>query len=211
MPVLQLDKILPNEPSDHEPSDQILIIRSIEGQRSAFTMLMHRHRNWLHRFISRYVWNAEDAFDVLQEALAGAWLSLPNYDQTRPFNIWLRSIALNKCRDHARKNILLHAIFLPDIESVPIDDVIDPALTPEMSVEFKQAAKMLYKAIADLPRTLKEPLILTTLEGLSRKESADLLMINVKTVENRIYRAKQKLAQKLDPSQLRILLDRDLI
>jgi RNA polymerase sigma-70 factor (ECF subfamily) len=189
-----------------EPTDQALIARSRSGDKRAFDALVHRHHGWLHRFISRYVWNTDDAFDVLQEALAGAWLSLPRYDQAQSFNTWLRSIALNKCRDRARRNIVRRAFFAPASESRRIDDASDTALTPDMSLEFKQAADSLNKAIASLPRSLKEPLILTALEGLSQKETAELLHISIKAVETRVHRAKQKLAKQLDQSQMHVLL-----
>jgi DNA-directed RNA polymerase specialized sigma24 family protein len=53
-----------------------------------------------------------------------------------------------------------------------------------------------------LPRQLKEPLVLTMLEGLSHKEAGALLAINAKAVETRVYRAKRQLAALLDPEDL---------
>jgi RNA polymerase sigma-70 factor (ECF subfamily) len=48
-------------------------------------------------------------------------------------------------------------------------------------------------ALATLPRQLKEPLLLTALEGLSHREAGELLGINAKAVEMRVYRAREKL------------------
>ena len=52
----------------------------------------------------------------------------------------------------------------------------------------------IWQAIAELPRSLKEPLILRTIEGLSQSEAAAVLRISEKAVETRVYRARRKLA-----------------
>ena len=61
----------------------------------------------------------------------------------------------------------------------------------------EQSMRRLDQAIARLPRRLKEPLILTTLQGLSHKEAAAILGINAKAVEMRVYRARWRLAADL--------------
>ena len=53
---------------------------------------------------------------------------------------------------------------------------------------------MLWRAIAALPASLKEPLVLRTIEGLSQAETAEVLGISEKAVETRLYRARSKLA-----------------
>src|SRR5258707_6957326 len=65
---------------------------------------MRRHRGWLYQFIRRYVADRDDAYDVLQESFVTTWGALSRYDPERPFEAWLRRIALNKCRDRARRN-----------------------------------------------------------------------------------------------------------
>jgi RNA polymerase sigma-70 factor (ECF subfamily) len=63
---------------------------------------MRRHKGWLYQFIRRYVADRDDAYDVLQESFVSAWSALSRFDPERPFEAWLRRIALNKCRDRAR-------------------------------------------------------------------------------------------------------------
>jgi RNA polymerase sigma-70 factor (ECF subfamily) len=65
-----------------------------------------------------------------------------------------------------------------------------------------QARGRLDAAIASLPRQLKEPLVLTMLEDMSHKEAGELLGINAKAVETRVYRAKRRLAAMLDRGDL---------
>src|SRR4029453_10808061 len=99
-------------------TDAALARQALDGSDSAFTRLAGRHKQWLYRFIRRYVGADSDAFDLLQDSLIAAWSSLDRYDPARPFHAWLRQIALNKCRDRGRREKVRSIIrrFSPDLE-----------------------------------------------------------------------------------------------
>jgi RNA polymerase sigma-70 factor (ECF subfamily) len=185
-----------------EPSDQDLTARAVKGDQAAFATLMQRHKGWLFRFVRRYVGEAEEAYDVVQESFASAWIALSRYDPHRPFDVWLRRIALNKCRDRARKAAVRRVLFgvAGAPESRP--ESPDPAVGPDAAAASRRALARLEAAIATLPRGLKEPLVLTALEGLSHKEAGDVLGMNAKAVETRVYRARKQLAQLLEREDL---------
>ena len=77
--------------------------QAAQGDRAAFSRLMIATKGDLHRFITRYVGDPDEALDLTQETYAAAWLSIRRYDPGRPFSAWLRTIALNKCRDWSRR------------------------------------------------------------------------------------------------------------
>lgn len=175
-------------------SDQALAARAIKGEQAAFSVLMQRHKGWVYRFVRRYVLDAEEAYDVVQESFAAAWAGLARYDPERPFEVWLRRISLNKCRDRGRKAAVRRVLF--GIAGAPESrpEVVDPAVGPDEAAASRAALARLEAAIASLPRGLKEPLVLTALEGLSHKEAGELLGLNAKAVETRVYRARKQLA-----------------
>jgi RNA polymerase sigma-70 factor (ECF subfamily) len=185
-----------------EPSDQDLTARAVEGDQAAFAALMQRHKNWLYRFVRRYVGEAEEAYDVVQESFASAWIALSRYDSARPFAAWLRRIALNKCRDRARKAAVRRVLFGFAATPENRPEVADPAPGADQAAASRRALERLEAAIAALPRALKEPLVLTALEGLSHKEAGDLLGLNAKAVETRVYRARKQLALALEREDL---------
>ena len=43
--------------------------------------------------------------------MASAWAALSRYDPERPLEIWLKRIALNKCRDRGRKDTVRRRVF----------------------------------------------------------------------------------------------------
>lgn len=189
---------------EDDPSDASLAIAARAGDQAAFGAIMRRHKGWLYQFIRRYVADRDDAYDVLQESFVSAWGALSRFDPERPFEAWLRRIALNKCRDRARRNAVRRAALA--ILGIAAN-AGEPAAAPADSAhQVDHALKRLETAIAKLPRPLKEALVLTALEGLSHKEAGETLGINSKAVETRVYRAKRRLAQMLDPGDLADLI-----
>ncbi|WP_377369138.1 RNA polymerase sigma factor [Phenylobacterium ferrooxidans] len=66
-----------------------------------------------------------------------------------------------------------------------------------------QRRASIQKAIDLLRAKLKEPLLLTYFDELSQQEAADLLGVTVKTIEARVYRARQRLAELIDCAAIR--------
>lgn len=175
--------------------DAGLIARALTGNDAAFAALMARHKGWVFRFIRSYVGGAgDDAWDVLQDTFFAAWLALARFDTALSFEAWLRRIALNKCRDRARRNVVRRFLVgMPAGEDEEPLDAPDTAPGIEQQLQSQQDLQRLQQQLAQLPRSLKEPLLLTTLEGLSHREAGALLGINAKAVEMRVYRARERL------------------
>lgn len=175
--------------------DAALAAAVIAGDSRAFTELMRRHKEALYRFIRRYVGDADEAYDLLQDTFLAAWSALPGFDSARPMRAWLRRIALNKCRDWSRRRSVRRFFFA----AAPIDNNAHRVAIPASETEPEQERRLadLDRQIANLPAGLKEPLLLTQFEGLSHKEAAQILNISPKAVEMRIYRARAQLASGL--------------
>ena len=182
-----------------DPSDAELTRRSLAGERSAFSLLMARHKARIHSYVRRYVRNVDDAGDVLQETFVSAWRALSSYDAERPFDVWLRRIALNKCRDYGRRASVRSVISsLFDGSGPEIQAVHDPGPSGEASLIAREGVLALETALAALPRGLRDPLVLTALEGLSQAEAGAVLGLSAKAVEVRVYRARNKLAAMIE-------------
>jgi RNA polymerase sigma-70 factor (ECF subfamily) len=153
-------------------------------------VLIARYKAPLYRFIRRYAGNRDDAYDILQDTFIASWLALGRYDAGRSFATWLRSIALNKCRDHGRRIAVrkrIHKLFA-NLASI---------LSPETGRMFlgPDRFERLDEAIAALPAFYKEPLLLTLVNGLTQQEAAEQLHTTPKAVEMRISRARKRLTE----------------
>jgi RNA polymerase sigma factor (sigma-70 family) len=179
--------------------DKELVARALRGDERAFTWLMRRHKEAVYRFLRRYTGASDEAFDLLQETFAAAWSALRRYDAERPLAAWLRSIALNKCRDWSRRRAVRRWLTRSD----PLDGPAGAALADdqpdaEARLSERQRLAQLDAAIAGLPAGLKEPLILTQLEGLSHEEAGRALGLSAKAIEVRVYRARRALGGVLE-------------
>jgi glutamate-1-semialdehyde 2,1-aminomutase len=131
-------------------------------------------------------------------AFGGRAELIDRYDPARPFPAWLRAIALNKCRDRGRR-LLVRRLVMGErsIDAPGSPDYADAGPGPETTMLEAQEAGRLEAAIASLPTNLKEPLILTYLDGFSQQEAAKILDVSIKTIETRAYRARKRLAELL--------------
>jgi RNA polymerase sigma factor CnrH len=182
------------------PPDELLAARAAAGDEHAFADLVRRHKEPLYRLLRRYTGDADEAYEAAHEAFIAAWSALRRYDPQRPFIFWLRAIAINKARDRGRRMAFRRLIFGPDgLDRGPALETPDSAIPADEAVIARESSARLDHAIARLPARLKEAILLTAFEGLSHQEAADLLAVSAKTIETRVYRARQTLARALDP------------
>jgi RNA polymerase sigma factor (sigma-70 family) len=182
--------------SGNATSDADLVMRAKSGDRAAFDILVTRHKDILYRFIRRYVGQADDAYDILQNCFVSAWEGLDRFDPARPLLAWLRVIALNKCRDFGRRQ-KVRRVFLKAFASEQSgQDSMRAQLGGEADDDALRLAN-LDKAIAELPARYKEPLLLTVVSGLSHQEAAEVLGTSSKAVEMRLYRARRRILQAM--------------
>jgi len=172
--------------------DAALACRAAGGDRTAFNGLVRRYQEPLYRFIRRYVGDADEAYDLLQESFVAAWQAIKRLDPDRPAIVWLRRIALNKCRDWGRRRTVRQFFYgAARLETASIAD------SSEDHTGEDAALGRLDAAIARLPPQLKEPLLLTTFEGMSQEQAGAALGLTAKAVETRLYRARKLLADML--------------
>lgn len=182
-------------------SDGELATLSIAGRQAAFSEIVRRYRQPVFRLARACVGEPDEALDLVQETFVAAHQALARYDAQRPMRAWLSTIAINKCRDWARKRAVRRFLSF----AVPIDSqveaVADDQVAADDTAADRQELDRVRRAIATLPSNLKEPLVLRTIEGLSQAETAEVLGISQKAVETRLYRARARLLEKLNAVQ----------
>lgn len=175
-----------------ECSDGELAALTLAGRQDAFAEIMRRHQDPIFRLIRGYVGSQDEALDLVQECFTSAFKALDRFDRDRPIRAWLSRIAINKCRDWGRRRAVRRLLFPFSADQTPIE-VADPSPSADETVADREELGILRAAIAALPRSLKEPLVLRTIEGLSQSETAAVLAITEKAVESRLYRARRRL------------------
>src|SRR3546814_17575561 len=93
---------------------------------------------------------SSDLLDLVQEAFVAAFDALDRYDQGRPLRTWLARIAINKCRDWARRRDVRRLLNLSASYDA-FTSVADTAPTLSESVADRQEPALLRTAATALP------------------------------------------------------------
>lgn len=182
-------------------SDGELATLSLAGRQAAFAEIMRRYRQPVFRLARAFVGDPDEALDLVQETFVSAHQALGRYDGNRAMKAWLSAIAVNKCRDWARKRAVRRFLSFAGPVDGLAEAVADDRPAVDDAAADRQELDRVRSAISTLPMNLKEPLVLRTIEGLSQAETADVLGISQKAVETRLYRARARLLGKLDAGQ----------
>ncbi len=161
------------------------------GEASALDALMERWQVRLRGYLMRHGLSDADANDLAQETFVRVFRHASRFDPRRTFSTWMFQIALNQLRDLLRQR-QRHA-------HQPLDAAPESttAQTPASDSEATEQAAAVRAAIAALPLSLREPIILATYHHLSHEEVAQIIGTSAKAVETRLYRAREKLRQAL--------------
>ena len=177
-------------------SDGELAALALGGRQAAYGELVRRHQGWVHRLVRSHVGSPDEALDVTQASFVAAFSALSRYDGTRPFPVWMSRIVINKCHDWRRRravrNFFSFALPLGEAEHI-----VDDAPSADRALDAEQQLAEAMTAIAALPASLKDTLILRTIDEKSEAETAEILGISQKAVETRLYRARASLAESM--------------
>lgn len=158
-----------------------------EGNRAAYSVLVTRHVDRHVGFAERVLGSRPEAEDAVQEAFVKFWLNAHRYDRKKAkFTTWFYRIVLNQCLDQKRKK-------RPD--ALPEGfDVVDESDGPDKDLHSAQRARRVATALATLPDGQCTAITLCYFEGLTNREAADILELNIKALESLLTRARRKLA-----------------
>ena len=176
-----------------------------KGQDRALDELMLRYKQPLFYFVTRYTRDEDTSYDIVQETFFRVYKRSETFNPAYKFKTWLYQIALNLCRDYARKKKLGSLISLDGLlggkdgngEQGSLHDILASDENIENLMEHRQTLQLLDTQIDALPHKLKTALILFFIEDRSQDECARILGVTPKTIETRVYRARKIILQKL--------------
>jgi RNA polymerase sigma-70 factor (ECF subfamily) len=189
-------------PCAQEDPDLSFVTALKAGQDQALNALMDRHRKGVFNFVFRHIPNEADALELTAEAFVRAYFNVGRFRPSAKFVTWLYQIALNLCRDRLKSRAYQYSLQtvsadVPTEEGEQQEQLWARDRDPLKETEGREELSALEKAISELPEDLKNPLILTALEGYSQAKAAELLGISQKAVEMKVYRARKLLLEKM--------------
>jgi RNA polymerase sigma-70 factor (ECF subfamily) len=183
-------------------SDEDLLLELRGGQAESLGLLVSRWEVPLFRFVSRMVDRPEDARDVCQETFLRILDKADAFRDGARFSTWMYQIALNLCRDQARrKRRWGHLVVAPPAadDGVPHEHAAPEtaATNPAAALEESERQGAVRRALSRLPHDQREVLLLKEYEGLKFREIAGVLGVPESTVKSRMYAALDTMRSSL--------------
>jgi len=180
--------------SMNEEQDQVLVRRSLRGDRKAFEMIVRKYQQPLLNYVGRTVGERELALDFTQEVFVRAYTSLRSFDPRFKFSTWLFRIASNLIIDHWRKKKLptfsLSEPLGQDGDRLTFD-VPDDEPAVGRKFELTELRQKIEKALEKLPGPLRELFVWRHVNELSYEEMAEIKGLPLGTIKNRVFQAKE--------------------
>ncbi len=192
----------PAPPGLSVQSDEDLMEACAGGSDDAFRVLVDRYSAKIVGLITRVINDRHRAEDLAQDVFVRVHRHRRTYRRVGKFYTWLYTIALNIARNELRSMKRRGS-------SVPIDPVTgtnesgtlhlpnEDDVPADRQMQQHDTARLVHRAIDDLPPIHREILILRDIRGLSYEEVGDVLAIPGGTVRSRVNRARLALRKRL--------------
>lgn len=176
-------------------NDGVLVRRYQSGQSEALVEIIDRHQVAVRRLLLTLWDDRHEVDDLCQEVFLRLIRRLPEIKPPDSLRPWLYRIAVNLVRDRARRLKVRRWLGLTRHADDDLRSGAEPP--PDVRVERQEAVDRLRRLIARLDRSWREVVVLRDLHGLSPTETAELLDMPVRLVNDRLYRARKRLAEQM--------------
>ena len=173
--------------------------RLMAGDGEAFEPFVNLFHKKLFHFTFLTCGHREDAEEVAQETLLKMFTSFSQLRDAEHVRPWVFRIARNVCASKRRKSVFAPVVEISLDELQPLGgELADWKKVPEEAAISEELNEALRAAIRKLPDLYQPVLLLRDVEGLSTKETAEVLAIAEDAVKTRLHRARLAVRQELD-------------
>ena len=181
-----------------EDPDAELVAAWKAGDDDAFEELVRRHEKRVFRLLMRMMGSREEAEDVAQETFISLFRHGKRFRSEARFSTFVYRVAanaaLNRRRSLGRGRARVDKLA---VRQAAGDDLPQQPRDPEDSTLGRELTGRVREALDTLNPSLRMPVILYDIEGLSYGEISEVLGVAEGTVKSRIHRARQALREEL--------------
>lgn len=170
-----------------------LLVRHRGGDARAFAEFVAQYRRLVYGYLVRCGVEEAARDDLFQEVFASIHRAAATYQAERPVKPWVFAIVANVVRSYYRKARVREIVHL---EVTPAEGE-DSSPDSHQWAEARETAAWIEKAIAALPFSQREVVVLCCIEQLPHDEVAAALAMPIGTVKTHLRRARLTLAQAL--------------
>lgn len=174
--------------------DAALVAEVLRGNREAFGQLVARYQSGVCGLAFSACGNVSQSEDLAQETFIVAWRKLGELEEPGKFKSWLYGIARNLINNTFRKQARN-----PLAASEPLDEGLSaPAAgNPTAHAISREEEAILWRSLAQIPETYREPLVLFYREHHSIERVAEILDLTEEAARQRLSRGRKLLQERV--------------
>ena len=169
-------------------TDDVLVTLYLEGNNSAFDVLLNRHKDRLFNYIFFIVRSKEVAEDIFQETFVKAIVTLQQgrYTNDGKFAAWITRIAHNLVIDQFRIERNENTVSNDETEVDLLNDARLAEGTIENRMVNEQVLKDVRMLVDELPDCQREVVFMRYYQDMSFKDIADITGVSINTALGRM-------------------------
>ncbi len=198
-------EMVPYIPDDPVAAEAEILAGIRRGDDAAFNLLVRWHCGRMYAVAKRILRDDAEAQDATQEAFTMAYKAIARFDGRSKLSTWLHRITVNAALMRLRKTKRLREVSIEDTQP-KFDDTghrrdVGPAWkqTAQDEALATERAGKVHEAIAQLPDSYREVIMLRDIQQLDTDQTAEALGIKSGAVKTRLHRARLALRELLDP------------
>ncbi len=180
-------------------NEEQLIEDAINGSKFALAELVKKYEQTIYNFAFKICRNKERAEHTMQETFLSMIKSLKQFSGKSKLSTWLYTIVSNHCLMLARTQKKYDYDSLENEDGL-IDDrnIVDWKYSLDNLTENNELKDILDDAIQKLPHKFRIIFLLRDVEGLSTKETSEIVNLSVPAIKSRLHRARAFLRNELN-------------
>jgi RNA polymerase sigma-70 factor (ECF subfamily) len=181
----------------HENPDENLVSLIRQGNSVAFMHLVERHRPYITRIVSRFLFCAEDSREVVQDTLVRIWKHLEDYDGHCRFTTWIYTITFNLCLDKTKAIKRRREVRMPlNFETLP--DRHREIMDQYADMEHAELGKVIRHMSRQLSKVQRLVFVLRDIQDLTVEEVCHITGFDADKVKSNLYYARKYIREKLE-------------
>jgi RNA polymerase sigma-70 factor, ECF subfamily len=184
---------------------ELLVRYATQGDRSAFDEIVHYYEREIFNYLHKYLGDRHLAEDAFQATFLQLHRKCRQFEPGRALRPWLYRIAANQANDLLRRN-RRHKVLSLDVAAgsdeeldgqSPLRNCLrdDRDANPIDRLESSEDCGRVAAAVDQLPKWLKQPIVLVVYQGLKYSAAAEIIGIPLGTLKSRLYEAIRRVGR----------------